>query len=620
MEKHEDRTDLMVLFICIFCLITIFAATVMSALEDTRRDKQLSGVDGHYDVDGAALLSDGKLPIKTLWEHYSGIHLISDEADGMPTQKLIYLPMDWSMFDKNAWGGNGKASYRIFLEQLPDAPIVLRFNGISPKMSIFVNGVIQEDHSQRKENAVELTNIGDSCEIILEVSSSWLSGVYACPWLYTKANYETFSSMTSSIWIFSLGGFFTAFLFGSMLLRKLKERGIYRLFSRSFIFIGTFYMLANAELSGRSSVLYDYIPFEQLHLLIAALAACLGVTAVSLQARLFPDVFHRKPLYLIAWSLFISMLLKLFIGAYVDMDIMIVCLAACFVAYQVLCIFNGIKKDSSMLYISLATILIGLGISVTAIRSTQHQLYGAQFLLPVTLLCAILFYANFWSIVFSRLESAAERENEAREKQINAEMAYLTSQIQPHFQYNTLTMIQELCYTDPMKAADAIVLYSAFLRRRVDFNKFGKLVPFTHELENIDDYIALQYLRFQDTIQFERDIRVSDFMIPPLAIQTLVENAVYHGLRKNKTGGGVVYIGTREEDGNIVIRINDNGAGFDTETITDNIHGSGIENCRFRIESLLGGSIKIESEVGKGTKVTIYLPKGARNNEDHSDR
>ncbi len=106
---------------------------------------------------------------------------------------------------------------------------------------------------------------------------------------------------------------------------------------------------------------------------------------------------------------------------------------------------------------------------------------------------------------------------------MDAEIAFSSSQVQPHFQYNTLTMIQELCYTDSEKAAQAIVMFSSLLRRKVDFQKYDKLVPFCSELENIKEYVAIQKLRFNDLIEFLFNIEFDDFEVPPLSIQTLYQ-------------------------------------------------------------------------------------------------
>ena len=616
MVKSFKDTDVIVCLICVFCLIAIFVGALLSAFYDRRREKMLSDVTEIFHVNSDQLLSQGKLPIKTLWEYYAGVHIISDSSSG-PPDHLQYLPMDWSMFDKDAWGGNGKASYRIVLEDVPDEPLTLYFSGVSPSLRIYVDGILaggRRDCSMR-EAAVSCS--GSSCEIVLEVSSDWLTGVYACPWLYTEECYSQYKELSSSIWMLSLGGFSTAFLFGMMLLRKLRERWLFYLFSRSFILIGLFYLSANYEMSSATSALYEYIPFEQLHIAVSVVAVALGLTAVKLQISIFPEIYDRRIAWPITCALFLAIALRLFIGAYFDMDILIITLSAVFVVYQIICTAINAKSGTGLVWVSGATVLIGVGIAVTAVNSSQHVLHGAYIVLPLSLLCAIMSYANFWALSFAKIEEAAARESEAKEKLMNAEIAYLTSQIQPHFQYNTLTMIQELCYTDPQKAADAVVMFSSFLRRRVDFNKYEKLVPFSDELRSIDEYMALQKLRFEDKINLETDIETEDFLIPPLSIQTLVENAVHHGLRKSPSGGGTVKLSVRKAERCIRITVSDNGVGFDTKSVTPMSMGSGIENCRFRIESLLSGSVEINSTIGRGTEVLISIPlpksgKGAR--------
>ena len=103
--------------------------------------------------------------------------------------------------------------------------------------------------------------------------------------------------------------------------------------------------------------------------------------------------------------------------------------------------------------------------------------------------------------------------------------AMLSSQIQPHFLYNTLTTIQEMCYTDPEQAADLIVHFSRYLRTNIDFMDYTDLIPFEKELEHIENYLYIQNTRFGNALVFEKDITVTEFQIPPLSVQPLIENA-----------------------------------------------------------------------------------------------
>lgn len=141
----------------------------------------------------------------------------------------------------------------------------------------------------------------------------------------------------------------------------------------------------------------------------------------------------------------------------------------------------------------------------------------------------------------------------------------------------------------------------------MDFNHYSRLEPFADELACIEDYIELQKMRFENSFQFEKDIECTDFKVPPLSLQTLVENSIHHGLRKRK-GNGLLKFTTLKKSGNIFVIIQDNGVGFDVQEL-QNMKGNGIRNSRTRIELLTGGSLEIVSEPDCGTKVTVKIPE-----------
>ena len=111
-------------------------------------------------------------------------------------------------------------------------------------------------------------------------------------------------------------------------------------------------------------------------------------------------------------------------------------------------------------------------------------------------------------------------------------------------------------------------------------------------------------------ITFEKDIEESNFQIPPLTIQPIIENAIKHGLVEHGRKG-TVWLHTIREENNIIITITDDGAGFVPEECKKE-DSVGIRNVRFRLESMLQGSLMIKSSPGKGTEVTIRIPVGSQ--------
>ena len=203
------------------------------------------------------------------------------------------------------------------------------------------------------------------------------------------------------------------------------------------------------------------------------------------------------------------------------------------------------------------------------------------------------------------------------------------SHINPHFMFNSLTAIWSLC-SGNSEAQEALTAFSDYLRVNISFHNRKTPVPFDTELKHVENYLFLEKLRFEDRLIILYDLKVTDFKVPVLSVQPIVENAVSHGLF-NKSGVGTVRIRTVESDTEYIISVVDDGIGYDTsvardsasgdndtgDNITgDNITGDdgksqkGLENIKNRLASMCGGSLSVYSKPGVGTRVSIKIPKG----------
>lgn len=181
----------------------------------------------------------------------------------------------------------------------------------------------------------------------------------------------------------------------------------------------------------------------------------------------------------------------------------------------------------------------------------------------------------------------------------------MISQLRPHFIYNSLSAIAEIEGV-PKKAQDAILDFSNYLRENLDAMAAPGLVSFNRELEHIKKYVELEKLRFGNNVNVIFDIQCSNFSLPAMTVQMLVENAIKHGITK-KYEGGTVCVSAIQEDKKYVITVYDDGVGFDTEKELSGSH-IGLNNIRKRLEYSIDGKLTITSEIGKGTTATIVIP------------
>ena len=206
-----------------------------------------------------------------------------------------------------------------------------------------------------------------------------------------------------------------------------------------------------------------------------------------------------------------------------------------------------------------------------------------------------------------------EAEKQAMELKLQeSQISIMLSQIQPHFLYNTLNSIYQLCETNPMRAKAMVNFFAEYLRNNLSTLEEPGLISFDTELSHVKTYLEIEKIRFEDTLEIEYDIKCSEFFLPVLTVQPIVENAVKHGTSK-KRGGGRVVISTLEDAEYYIVKVLDTGCGFDPSVPkNDGKSHVGIENVRQRLSNMCEGSLMIESEVGVGTLATIRIPKGGR--------
>ena len=186
----------------------------------------------------------------------------------------------------------------------------------------------------------------------------------------------------------------------------------------------------------------------------------------------------------------------------------------------------------------------------------------------------------------------------------------MLSQIKPHFLHNALTLIIDLCDTDPQKAKEATVEFSRYLRGNMESIDRTGPIPFEKELEHTKLYLDIEQMRFAGDLQVRYDIACTGFSLPALTVEPLAENAVRHGVREKPDGRGTVVIATRETPDGYEITVTDDGPGFDPDRLPEDgqMH-VGIANVRERLRQIVDGSLEYRSAPGEGTAAIIRIPK-----------
>ncbi len=225
---------------------------------------------------------------------------------------------------------------------------------------------------------------------------------------------------------------------------------------------------------------------------------------------------------------------------------------------------------------------------------------------------------DYVSKPISALELKARVDNLTRLKKsvserLRVEGAWLQAQIKPHFLFNTLNSIVSLGQFDTERMAALMDQFGNYLRRSFTPDNLNRLVNMEHEVELVKSYLYIEKERFGSRLNVEwKTDRLVEMEVPPLSIQTLVENAVQHGILK-RVEGGTIEISIRQSGAGAEISIMDDGVGMDEEKVGELLSGSsqnsgiGLTNTDKRLKQMYGEGLKIDSEPGRGTRVTFRV-------------
>jgi len=273
----------------------------------------------------------------------------------------------------------------------------------------------------------------------------------------------------------------------------------------------------------------------------------------------------------------------------------------------ILC-FLELKKEKEKRFELIAYVLIHIAVLLDFIGVGYHTYYsGICFKVSFMVMLFVFLLQGVKQVVVDHQASIKNKKMKAELE--NSRITVMLSQIQPHFLYNSLTTVMDLCDRDPKQAKAAIADFAGYLRGNLSSLKTENLISFGTELEHIEKYLRLEKLRFQDELEVVYDIQTRDFMLPALSVQPLVENAVKHGVGQ-KIGGGTVTINTTETEDEYIICVTDDGVGFtEGEYSDDGGTHVGIENIKKRLDMMISARLEIESKTGEGTKACILIPK-----------
>jgi two-component system LytT family sensor kinase len=212
--------------------------------------------------------------------------------------------------------------------------------------------------------------------------------------------------------------------------------------------------------------------------------------------------------------------------------------------------------------------------------------------------------------------SRNEKKLERQQSSLNqARLAALSSQINPHFLFNTLNSVAALIRSDPEQARQVVYKLSKILRRLL--RQQENLTPLAEEIAFIEDYLSIEMVRFGENLRFEKDTDPATLRlaVPSMVLQPIVENSIRHGL-SSKVDGGTIRVRSRLNRKRLQLVVEDDGVGIPEAKLARLYEqGIGIGNVNERLKVLYGDQYRmwIDSKVGEGTATCIELPEQPSN-------
>ena len=390
--------------------------------------------------------------------------------------------------------------------------------------------------------------------------------------------------------IYGLFGFATTFA------------GISAMFSAKSVFYWSGFVIFNTMVSGLSIILYMFfvscLAYESCRYCKKAVLPVLILNLASFFAVLLVSLFIDVRFYdaLLIW-----------VSVQLLADVLLI---SCLLINAV-----RIKTKERWAYVILMLPFASNILDVAAIKFNLWDRYLASGIVYTFIFVVAM--VLFWMVIPKNAKGAIRageleiEKNVLDQKLQESRVAFMISRIQPHFIYNTLGTIEQLCKTNAVVAAKLVRDFSLYLRG--NFDELDRTAPinFLKEMNHVRHYLNIEQVRFPD-ISIKYDLSSDEFMLPALSVQPLVENAIKHGLMGLETGGTVI-IRSYEDDDFYYVSVIDDGVGFDESKLIDDAGHIGLKNIKDRLAAMCNGALVIESEIGKGTVALIKIPKEDNN-------
>lgn len=542
------------------------------------------------------------------WEFFYNKWIVTDEYSG-EADGLLKLPNVWTYknFGSGALPRTGYASYRLTAYNVqPDINVIVYRHYSNFAYRVFINGqlvyrsgtlsknVKETVITGRTDEEIPYRSDGNPLEIVIEVSAANAGGFNGAPWIAATSTGKSYGLGLRAFNYVALG-ITTAAVAASILICMFFK------FKRDVI-APIFMCALYAHFLVSKDMLYVFrlqITLSQILGFVSGAAAFALLIAHCIRCG---AAVKKIPLIITSASgaVCIAMIIAFYGTPVAPVFAFLLLFIGC--AYLIPIAFNrSLSLKQSAVYCVLFAFLMSVFFFETC-DALGLIVFGTEFIFTVELMLIIACFTALFLWKLTETARQAIRVSELERELSAVKSRALTAQIKPHFVYNSLTSIQAQYRKNLDEGDRAITQFAKHLRLVTD-SDVQDVIPFEDEIRNVLNYFELENLRANGSLELLLDLDFTEFSVPALSLQPLVENAVQHG---NLRGGKNKYVqlASEKSDGFAVITVKDNGDGFDTETTRE---GVGLTNTRKRLE-LVGATVNVQSEPNQGTEITIKIP------------
>ncbi|MEG2541040.1 MAG: histidine kinase [Clostridia bacterium] len=553
------------------------------------------------------------------WELFYNKWIVTDGID-CERDAFIELPDRWTgmtLADGTVLGRSGFASYRLIVKNLGSDVSFAVFNqNYVGAYRVFVNrqliteyGVVSKDPKETRSSGMP-QNVGtytatsaDPIEIIIEVSASNEGGFHATPWMMRQMSDLSAFTFVNTIGIWAFGFLCALFLVNIGMNIGSKNNHMWSL--TAFLALLILLLATSIDLFWQFAQVFKWINYNVIAEVFYAVSVAVGFAFINhiLRTKL---VTLPKGYVILSIVLNIACVISFYLLKGSNFRIIPVMLQIAyldFIFYPLfLSITKRVKYSSCYIFILFALSFI---FAIMSLDVLDVIIFGAESAIAIAMMVVMTAVtAMYWMMLLDKSKKALKAV-EFEKEVMTVKTQALKAQIKPHFVFNSLTSIQNLYHQSLKKGDEAMAMFSNHLRLNIDADN-KEIVTFEEELRNINNYCALESMRVGYDIPLLFDNEITNFQVPILSLQPLVENAIKYS-KINEKENGYIQIASYEKTDSIVVEVRDNGVGFDQSTVTSK--STGIKNITERFKFMMNATVSTKSEVDVGTTVKIEIPK-----------